>query len=43
VPEPQNPYVVAGGQTLAPGRYEISLHAFVERFGWAASLYEIQD
>jgi hypothetical protein len=38
----QNPYVLAGGRATQSGRYEIGLQNFVDRFGWAGSLYRIQ-
>jgi hypothetical protein len=38
----QNPYVLAGGRALQSGQYEIGLQNFVDRFGWAGSLYRIQ-
>ncbi len=42
VPDAQNPYVLAGGRVLQSGQYEIGLQAFVDRFGWAGSLFRIQ-
>jgi hypothetical protein len=42
VPESQNPYVIVGGRRTQEGQYEIALQAFVERFGWAASLYRVE-
>lgn len=41
-PPSQNPYVLAGGRATRTGQYEIGLQAFVDRFGWAGSLYRIQ-
>ena len=38
----QNPYVLAGGRAMQSGQYEIGLQDFVDRFGWAGSLYRIQ-
>lgn len=37
----QNPYVLAGGRLTQSGQYEIGLQSFVDRFGWAGSLYRI--
>jgi hypothetical protein len=38
----QNPYVLAGGRATRTGQYEIALQAFVDRFGWAGSLYRVE-
>jgi hypothetical protein len=36
---PFNPYIRAGGQLVAPGRYEIDYDAFVRRLGYKDSLF----
>ena len=37
----QDPYTPAGGTLLQPGRYSISLDAFVQQLSWANTLYDI--
>lgn len=40
VPPNQNPYLLAGGSFLSPGRYLISYQAFVTELVWANTLYD---